>query len=63
MDSLLRELQPANLGGYSGSKLVPVSRADDIAQALWYVAPGHAELREEKLTCERRSWAAISRFP
>ena len=29
---------------------MPISRADDIAQALWYVAPGHAELRDEKLT-------------
>jgi NADPH:quinone reductase-like Zn-dependent oxidoreductase len=33
---------------------VPVSQADDIAQALWYVAPGHAELREEKLTAPGR---------
>ena len=28
---------------------MPVSRADEIAQALWYVAPGRAEVREEKL--------------
>jgi hypothetical protein len=33
---------------------VPISRADDIAQALWYVAPGYAELREEKLTVPAR---------
>ena len=29
---------------------MPTSRTDEIAQALWYVAPGHAEIREEKLT-------------
>jgi hypothetical protein len=28
----------------------PTSRTDDVAQALWYVAPGQAEIREEKLT-------------
>src|SRR5215469_14638770 len=43
-----------DLGGHLGIKLVPVSRADDIAQALWYVAPGCAELREEKLTVPAR---------
>lgn len=25
------------------------SRTDEVAQALWYIAPGHAEIREEKL--------------
>src|SRR5215470_19440857 len=39
-----------DLGGHLGIKLVPTSQTDEIAQALWYVAPGHAEIREEKLT-------------
>src|SRR6516162_11832807 len=29
--------------------MMPTNRTDEIAQALWYVAPGHAEIREEKL--------------
>jgi NADPH:quinone reductase-like Zn-dependent oxidoreductase len=28
----------------------PTSPPDDVAQALWYVAPGQTEIREEKLT-------------
>ena len=30
--------------------MMPASRTDEIAEALWYVAPGRAEIREEKLT-------------
>ena len=51
---MVAELVDRDLGGHLGIKLVPVSRADDIAQALWYVAPGCAELREEKLTVPAR---------
>jgi NADPH:quinone reductase-like Zn-dependent oxidoreductase len=29
------------------------SRTDEVAQALWYMAPGHAEIREEKLLALR----------
>ena len=25
------------------------SRTDEVAQALWYIAPGHTEIREERL--------------
>src|SRR4029077_12102024 len=33
----------------SGSTTVQVSRSNDIAHALWYVGPGQAEIREERL--------------
>ena len=53
---------------HPGTKLVPTSRTDEIAQALWYVAPGHAEIREEKLSAPgagevrvRASCGALSR--
>src|SRR5262249_11517564 len=60
---MVAELVDRDLGGHLGIKLVPVSRADDIAQALWYVAPGCAELREEKLTVPagRRARARLVR--
>ena len=48
--------------------MMPTNRTDEIAQALWYVAPGHAEIREEKLTAlgpgdvrVRASCGALSR--
>src|SRR5690242_16911780 len=44
------------------------SPTDDVAQALWYFAPGQAEIREEKLTAPgpgevrvRASCGALSR--
>lgn len=52
--------QPASASG--------VVRTHDIAQALWYVAPGHAELRQEKLAAPgpdevrvRARYGALSR--
>ena len=48
--------------------MMPAGRTDAIAEALWYVAPGHAEIREEKLTAPgpgdvrvRASCGALSR--
>jgi NADPH:quinone reductase-like Zn-dependent oxidoreductase len=45
----------------------PTSPINDVAQALWYVAPGKAEIREEKLRPPdlgevrvRASWGALS---